>query len=160
MSPAEEAIAFLAQEAAMLDDGHYEAWAELFTDDGAYWMPVDRRQKDPGEGVSHIHDDKAMLRARMHRLANPRAFAAEPPPETLHLFGSVEAKEGEGGLTVRSKLIMMEYRERDNFETDTRSFGARVTHMLSCGENGLQIRLKRVDVLGARGSFNALAVPF
>ena len=159
-----EAVAqFLTDEAVMLDEGRFEDWLETITDDFRYWMPVDPEQRDPAEGVAHIHDDHAMISARMHRLAHPRAFSAEPPPDTVRLVGSVRVMEdgGEGeAVVVRSSLILLEHRDRDRFEVDTRSFGARVRHELVRRGDTFLMRFKRVDALGQRGSFNALMVPF
>ncbi len=160
MSLANEAAGWIEREAALLDDGRFEAWLDLLTDDFTYWMPVAREQTDPREGVSHVHDDHAMISARMHRLANPRVFAAEPPPDTVRLVGSVAAVEGPVGIVVTSKMIYLEHRDRGRFEADTRTFGARVEHELVREGDGFLMRRKRVDVLGASGSFNALMVPF
>ena len=160
MSLASEVVDWITREAGLLDDGRFEAWLDLLTDDFTYWMPVSREQAEPTDGVSHIHDDHAMISARMHRLANPRVFAAEPPPDTVRLVGSVAAEEGPDGILATSKTIYMEHRERDRFEADTRTFGARVEHRLVRGKDGFLMRRKRVDVLGASGSFNALMVPF
>ena len=162
MSLREAVTEFLTDEAVMLDEGRFEDWLETITDDFRYWMPVDPAQEDPSQGVAHIHDDHAMISARMHRLAHPRAFSAEPPPDTVRLVGSVRVTdEGEGGVIVaRSSLILLEHRDRDRFEVDTRSFGARVRHELVRHGETFCIRFKRVDALGQRGSFNALMVPF
>jgi 3-phenylpropionate/cinnamic acid dioxygenase small subunit len=160
MSLSERVQAFLTREANLLDDQNWDEWLALCTEEFRYWMPVDPALASPKEGVSHIHDDHPMMAARLHRLANPRSFAAEPPPSTLRLVGSVEADEREGQVIARSKLILLEYRQRDRFETDVRTFGARQTHTLLADEESFRMVMKRVDLLGAEGSFNALAVPF
>lgn len=159
MTLREEVASFLTHEAQLLDEQRWDDWLALLTEDFRYWMPVDKRQKNPKEGVAHIHDDHPMMSARLHRLANPRAFASEPPPSTVRLVGSISAEEGEM-VTARSSLILLEYRERGTFETDTRTFGAHQTHTLLRISDGFKVAMKRVDVLGAGGSFNALAVPF
>ena len=155
-----EVAAFVTREAALLDDGLFDEWLTLITDDFTYWMPVAREQTDPAQGVAHIHDDHAMISARMHRLAHPRAFSAEPPPDTVRLVGSVTAEEAGDVIVARSKVILLEHRDRDRFEADTRTFGARVEHRLVRDGDGFLMRRKRVDALGASGSFNGLMVPF
>ena len=160
MSLRQDVEAWVVREAGLLDDARFEAWLDLLTEDFTYWMPVSRDQDDPAQGVSHVHDDHAMISARMHRLANPRVFAAEPPPDTVRLVGAIDAVEGPGGIVVLSKMVYLEHRDRDRFEEDTRTFGARVQHDLVRDGEGFLMRRKRVDVLGAQGSFNALMVPF
>ena len=151
---------WITREAGLLDDARFEEWLGLLTDDFRYWMPVSREQADPAQGVAHIHDDHAMISARMHRLAHPRAFSAEPPPDTVRLVGSITAEEEGDAVVARSKVILLEHRDRDRFEADTRTFGARVEHRLVRDGDGFLMRRKRVDALGASGSFNALMVPF
>ncbi|MEE4213185.1 MAG: aromatic-ring-hydroxylating dioxygenase subunit beta [Parvularcula sp.] len=160
MTLIERVEAFLVREADLLDDQAWDDWLSLCAEDFRYWMPVERSLRSPQEGVSHIYDDHPMMAARLHRLANPRGFAAEPAPSTLRLVGSISAETMSEHIIARSKLILLEHRDRDRFETDVRTFAARQTHTLIEEEDGFRIRMKRVDLLGAEGSFNALAVPF
>ena len=154
---------FLTLEARLLDDQRYSDWVGLYTDDCVYWAPVDPSMANPREGVSHFHDDIQILRARVHRLENPRVFAPEPCPRTARIVGNplVEARDGDNGeVTVASTLLLLEYRSRDRFEEDQRSFGGRVTHVLRPHGDSFRIRSKRIDLINAAGPFNAIAVPF
>ena len=54
---------------------------------------------------------------------------------------------------------MLEYRNRDGFEGDQRSFGGRVTHRLRRTPDGLRIAEKRIDLINAEGPFAAMAAP-
>ena len=42
---------FLYDEADLLDRPDLDAWIDLYTEDGTYWMPVDEDQSDP---INHI----------------------------------------------------------------------------------------------------------
>lgn len=150
----------IMQEARLLDDRDYPAWLALFTDDCRYWVPVSPRQVSPADGVAHFHDDKQLLMARTHRLLNPRAFGAEPPPRTCHIVSGVRIDHADDtGIVATSAQIMLEYRARDGFEADQRSFGGRVTHRLRRTDAGLRIAEKRIDLINAEGSFAAMAAP-
>ena len=49
---------------------------------------------------------------------------------------------------------------RGHFEADTRVFGGRVTHRLCRAPTGhLLIAEKRIDLVNAEGSFNAMLAP-
>lgn len=151
---------FIEREAALLDDARYEEWVELFAPGAVYWAPVSPDQRTPTEGVSHFNDDLQLLMARTHRLANPRIYSAEPPPRTLHVVSSVRLEKEEGQtIHVTSSQMMAEYRARGRFEDDQRLFAARVRHTLLRDGEGWKILLKRIDLINASGSFNAILAP-
>lgn len=157
-----EIVAFVADEARLLDDRDYTAWLALYDDDARYWVPVSLEQKSPSDGVMHLHDDKQIMMARTHRLMNPRVFGAEPSPRTCHVVSGtrIDAVEDDGTIVVSSSQLMLEWRSRGNFEEDVRSFGGRVEHRLRRDESGqMKIAAKRVDLINAEGSFNAMIAP-
>ena len=151
---------FVHHEARLLDERRYDEWTALFLPDARYWVPVAPDQPGPEAGPSHFHDDIQVLKARCHRLANPRAFGAEPAPRTAHIVSGIAWEEEEGGiLTVSSSQIMLEYRNRGGFEADQRVFGGRVTHRLRQMEGAWRIAHKRIDLINAEGAFNAMLAP-
>jgi benzoate/toluate 1,2-dioxygenase beta subunit len=157
-----EAIrAFVEDEARLLDDRDFDAWLALYEEDCRYWVPVSAEQHDPTDGVSHFHDDKQLLMARTHRLLHPRAFGAEPAPRTAHVVSGIRIDRDDGReLVVSSSQLMLEYRNRDGFENDLRMFGGRVTHRLrDHGAGRFTVAEKRVDLINAEGSFNAMLAP-
>lgn len=159
MSLHDRVTALVHHEARLLDERRYDEWVALFTDDARYWVPVSPDQLSPREGPSHFHDDIQVMQVRTHRLANPRAFGAEPAPRTAHIVSGISVDEADGMIVVGSSQLMLEYRNRDGFEADSRLFGGRVTHHLREEGDSLKIVLKRVDLVNAEGPFNAMAAP-
>jgi benzoate/toluate 1,2-dioxygenase beta subunit len=156
----EEVTALIQREAALLDDCRYEEWIALFTEDCLYWVPVSPEMESPRDGPSHFRDDRQVMMVRTHRLANPRAFGAEPSPRTVHIVSGIYIEaETAGEITVSSSQIMLEYRNRGRFEEDQRAFGGRVRHRLRRTADGLKIAEKRVDLINAEGAFNTMAAP-
>jgi 3-phenylpropionate/cinnamic acid dioxygenase small subunit len=157
----DEIIDLIHQEVRFLDDQRFEEWLALYTDDCRYWVPVSPAQQSPREGVSHFHDDKQIMMARTHRLANPRAFGAEPAPRTCHIVSAIRVEtKTEDAATVTANMMMAEYRNRGHFEADQRLFAGKVTYSLVRTGEGLRIKAKRVDLINAEGAFNAMAAPF
>lgn len=155
-----EAIDLVHREAGLLDDRRYDDWLALYTEDCRYWVPVSPDMTTPREGPSHFHDDRQVMMVRTHRLANPRAFGAEPSPRTVHIVSGVQVERDDGDtLVVASSQMMLEYRNRDRFEEDQRIFGGRVRHTLRRTPDGLRIAEKRVDLINAEAAFNAMAAP-
>jgi benzoate/toluate 1,2-dioxygenase beta subunit len=155
----EEIRHFIEREARLLDQRRYEEWVALFLPDARYWVPVSLDQPSPQAGPSHFHDDIQVMMVRTHRLANPRAFAAEPAPRTVHIVSGVTAQEGDEGIELTSSQIMLEYRDRGNFDADQRVFGGQVTHLVRRVEGDLRIAHKRIDLINAEGAFNAMLAP-
>jgi len=156
---ASDVSALIHREARLLDEQRYDEWVALFAHDCRYWVPVSPNQQSPREGPSHFYDDLQVMKARVHRLANPRTFGAEPPPRTIHIVSGVDV-DADGDIVVASSSqIMLEYRNRGGFEADQRMFGGRVTHHLLATEAGFRIVLKRIDLINAEGPFNAMAAP-
>lgn len=159
VSSTDEVAALIHHEARLLDERRYEEWVALFAEDARYWVPVSPEMQSPREGPSHFHDDIQVMRVRTHRLANPRAFGAEPPPRTAHIVSGITVEDEGNTIIVGSSQIMLEYRNRDGYEADSRIFGGRVTHHLRREAGGLRIVMKRIDLVNAEGPFNAMAAP-
>lgn len=155
-----EVAAFLDLEAALLDERRFDEWIALYLPDCVYWAPVSRAQTSPRDGVSHFHDDIQLMMARTHRLANPRVYGAEPSPTTAHIVSGVRIESDDGETIVAvSTQVMVEHRERGGFENDQRVFAGRVTHRLKRVDGALRIAMKRIDLVNASGSFNAMTAP-
>lgn len=153
--------ALIHREARLLDGRDYPAWIALFTEDCHYWVPVSGDMATPTDGPSHFNDDRQLMLARTHRLANPRAFGAEPPPRTAHVISGVAllTQSADEAVAVSSQ-IMLEWRHRGNFEADQRLFGGQVTHHLRLVTGEWRIAMKRIDLINAEGSMNAILAPF
>jgi benzoate/toluate 1,2-dioxygenase beta subunit len=147
----EEVEAFVLQEARLLDERRFEAWLELFAEDGVYWVPTQPDQRSPQEALSLFYETRALLAMRVARLERPDMHVQAPPSRTLHHVGGMEVI---GELEVRSSLIVAEWRSGE-----TRWLAGRVTHKLRREPQGLRIVLKRVDLIDSEAPHRALAVP-
>jgi 3-phenylpropionate/cinnamic acid dioxygenase small subunit len=152
------AEAFLVREARLLDEGRYEEWLALFTDDAWYWVPSQPGQNDPKSCVSLMYDDRRLLEIRVRRLANRHLLAQQPPSRTCRTVANVTVEEGEdptAGLTIRSKLLMVEFR-RDN----QRIFAGTSWHRLKSDAEEWRISWKKVELINSDGVLEGLVVPF
>jgi 3-phenylpropionate/cinnamic acid dioxygenase small subunit len=148
---------FLMHEARLLDDGRFDEWLALFTDDAWYWIPTEPDQKSPFDTVSLIYDDRRLLETRVRRLASPRIYSQEPPSRTSRMVGNVtldEAPPDRSACTVRSKFFVLENR-RDS----QRLFGGTAHHRLVQLDGNLRIAWKRVDLLNCDAPLDGILVP-
>ncbi len=122
---------FLYEEAALLDEGRFWEWLDLFTDDVRYWMPVretlqarrDGLHPEDEPAVPLMDDDKNFLRLRVERLDTGLAHAEIPASRTRHLITNVRVRETEGGeLEVLSNFHVYQGRVES---TDYQFFGRR-----------------------------------
>lgn len=149
--------AFLLHEARLLDEGRFDDWLALFTEDARYWVPSQPDQQSPYDTVSLMYDDRRLLETRVRRLADPRIYSQEPRSRTSRVVVNVtlEPSAGEPGRIVRSKFILVEYRR----ETQ-RLFAGTYLHRLVGHGDEMQIAMKRVDLVNCDAPLDGLVVPF
>jgi len=51
----EEIVAFLYREARFADEGRYDDWEALWTDDGVYWVPAAGDEGDVARSRNGLH---------------------------------------------------------------------------------------------------------
>lgn len=149
--------AFVIHEARLLDDRQFEAWRDLFAEDGHYWVPLRPGQESPLSEPSLFYDDKATMQTRFARLAHPHVHAQSPPHRTCHLVGSIAVEEvdaARGECQVRSSMLMVDYRVRVQ-----RVFAGHVRHRLRRVGTDYKIVSKRVDLINCDDAFELIAAP-
>ncbi len=148
---------FLFRECALIDDGRYDEWVDLFCEDGVYWVPSQPDQADTSDTASLIHEGVTLLRARARRLRHHRAFANIPPVRTRHVVGNIAIVEPHGGdeHRVTANFVMLDYRADDQ-----RVFAGAYDYRLRRVRDEWRIASKRVDLLNCDAPHGALLAPF
>jgi 3-phenylpropionate/cinnamic acid dioxygenase small subunit len=151
-----ECETFLVREAQLLDEGKFEDWLALFTENAWYWVPSEPNQDSPLTTVSLMYDDRRLLETRVRRLVSPRIYSQEPRSRTSRIVANVTIKERRpGAVLVRSKFTMVEYRRGGQ-----RLFAGTNFHELLRNEGALRIASKRVDLVNCDAPLDGLVVPF
>jgi len=138
-----EIEAFLYSEAELLDAGDLQAWRDLFTEDGTYWMPVAPDQDDPLGHVSIIYEDRTMMAIRAENFGHRLAASMQYPIRCSHLLGNprvLEVSEDGAEVTVKSNFQAVMYYK------DQTLFAGTCTHRLRRGAEW-RIVQKRVDLI-------------
>ncbi len=147
---------FLVEEAALLDRGAWEAWIALFTPDGWYWVPASPQQSDPFDHVSLFFENRPLMQMRAERLQHPRAHGVATPIRTSRVIGNVQlfgGGEGSADILARSRFHMTEVQDGRQ-----RIFAGTCIHRLAVTDEGLRIRVKRVDLVNADSPHEAMQV--
>lgn len=141
---------FLFYQAELLDTKNWQAFIDLFAQDGVYWMPARRDQTDWVDSPSIFAEDRELMSVRMGRITHPNAWSQAPLWETNHVIGNVVIEElAETRLKVRSRFQVLELR-RDL----VRSLAGVYRHTLLRRGEELEIELQRVDLMNAEAPFD------
>lgn len=98
---------FLAREARLMDEGRYDEWLSLWTEDGLYWVPCNHDGTDPMREVSLIYDDRQRLGERVERLKSGSVLAQEPKPRMRRVVANIEIVSREGAESVVHSNFML-----------------------------------------------------
>ena len=140
---------FLYHQAEVLDERRWDEWLALFTADGIYWMPADPAQTT-GDGMANIfYEDLYLMKVRVGRVTHPQAWSQQPGNYLSHVVSNVIVESAdEEAIVARSKFHVSEYRN-----DELRHFAGSYRHDLVRSEDGLAIRLQRVDLVNVEGPF-------
>ena len=141
----QDLVDFVYREARLLDELDYEAWLDLFCEDGRYWMPAEWRQTDPLLQSSLMYEDRLLLRVRIERLSGARTFSQKPKSRAQHLLQApqIDCFDPEAG-DFRTWTSFHYVEARNDLQT---LYAGWATHELVLVEGILKIKLKRVDLL-------------
>ena len=141
---------FLYRQAELLDGKDWQAWIDLFSPDGVYWMPPEPSHTTWDGMPAIFAEDKNLMTVRMKRILHPDAWSQRPLWETNHVVSNVVIeKETPNEVVVRSRFHMLELR-RD----DVRHFAGRYRHALKRVGSGFAIQLQRVDMANAQAAYD------
>ena len=142
-----ELAKFIYQEARQLDEKRFDQWYALFTEDAHYWVPLAPGQTDPLTHNSLAYEDKLLLKLRIERLKQPTAYSQKPASRCLHVLQAPEMDKSDaarGEYVMRTPFLYTETKG-----DESQRYAATAWHTLVQSDQGLKIRLKRVDILNA-----------
>jgi 3-phenylpropionate/cinnamic acid dioxygenase small subunit len=141
---------FLFHQAELLDTKNWQAYIELFAEQGIYWMPARPEQTEWLDSPSIFAEDRPLMTVRMERITHPNAWSQAPLWETSHIVGNVVIEEtAPAAIRVRSRFQVQELR-RDS----VRSFAGSYRHNLLRRGDDFRIELQRVDLMNAQAPFD------
>jgi ethylbenzene dioxygenase beta subunit len=107
-----ECIAWLNEEAELLDDNRQRDWLTMLDREIDYRVPIRvTRERAAGPGFSehgyHLLEDYDTLEVRVDRLDSEYAWAEDPPSRMRRFVTNVRLKEVEGDtVSLRSNLLI------------------------------------------------------
>ena len=147
----QDLVDFVLHVVRLLDDQRFDDWLALFTDDGRYWMPLERGQTERRLHCSLMDEDTLLLKVRIERLHGARTFSQQPGSRCHHLLQqpAIESRDEAAGLYVtRTAFHYVETRIDEQ-----QLYAGWATHTLKATPEGLRIQLKRVDLVNCDAAF-------
>ena len=141
---------FIYRQAEILDEKQWDAWLDLFTPDGLYWMPAEEEQTE-GDGQPNIFwENSDLMSMRIARNMHPRAHSQAPHNRLCHVVSNVlvESQTSDGDVVVRSRFHCAEY-----FRYEVRNFTGKYRHLLRKSGDSYKIALQRVDLVNREGPY-------
>ena len=135
---------FLYHEARLMDESAYDAWLELYAEDGLYWVPCNEDDADPMRQISIYYENRDRLRERLDRLKSGGAHAQEPRSRLLRIISNVEIgdESDHGEITVYANFHLTELRR-----SRQRLLAGRTLHKLRPENGSFKIVLRKVMLL-------------
>jgi 3-phenylpropionate/cinnamic acid dioxygenase small subunit len=150
-----ELFDFVALEARLIDTRRFDDWLALFAENGRYWVPLQGSAQVEGAAHNALADeDRLLLALRVERLKNPRAHSQHPPSRCQHILQQpnlVRADDDAQRFELHTPFMYVESRGERRL-----TLAGTVHHRLVRRAHGLQIELKRVDLLDADAPLPAI----
>ena len=147
----EEIGQFLYREARLADEGEYDAWEALWTDDGVYWVPADG--DDPERHMSIIYDNRSRIALRVTQLKTGKRHSQSPPSRVRRLISNVEVLGHEDDdVLVGANFLAVESRPRG-----TVMWAGRSEYRLRREAGGLRLARKTVTLVERERALPTLA---
>ncbi|MEM7281661.1 MAG: aromatic-ring-hydroxylating dioxygenase subunit beta [Pseudomonadota bacterium] len=137
------AIDLIYLEARLIDEKRLEEWFELYTEDALYWMPLTRNQPEGLGHTSLFYEDKLLLRVRIRRLQDPKAYSQQQASFCQHVLQVPQVEqESNEGLVLRTPFFYMESKLDQQFALSGVCF-----HTLVRYNGSWHIRQKKIELL-------------
>lgn len=144
---------FLHMEARLADEGRYEEWEALVTDDMHYWVPAGPTSGDPADQLSYINDNRARLGTRIAQLRTGKRHAQTPRSPMRRLVSNIEILEGDrfaddgDELLVGANFVLYELAAQATQQL--RVWPGRTTHRLRIVDGRPRMAAKWVELVTA-----------
>jgi benzoate/toluate 1,2-dioxygenase subunit beta len=146
---------FLFREARLADEGDYDAWEALWTDDGVYWIPANGDDIDPATQMSIVFDNRSRINLRVRQLKHDKRHSQNPRSRLRRLLANIEIldRTGDGDeVVVGANFVVYESRERG-----TTIWGGRHEYRLRRVEGQWRMARKKVMLVDNDRPLSTLA---
>ncbi len=149
----EDVTQFIYREARLQDEHQYDAWENLWTDDGVYWVPANGDDIDPEQKMSILYDNRSRIALRIRQYHTGKRFSQTPQSRLRRLVSNVEILSDDGSEIRAAANAMV-------FESQTRGdviWASRNEYTLRREDNGFRMVLKKVMLVNNHTALYSMA---
>ena len=151
-TPLGRAIAFIWQEAEILDRKDYNAWGALWAEDGYYVVPIDPDTEDFASTLNYAYDDARMRQLRIERFNSGFSMSAADSAITVRTVSRFTHVGTEGNvIEVKAAQLLAAYKRGA-----TTLFAGNVTYRVRMTDAGPTLLQKVVRLVNSQDALNAL----
>ncbi|HYH51824.1 MAG TPA: aromatic-ring-hydroxylating dioxygenase subunit beta [Acidimicrobiia bacterium] len=145
---------FLFLEARLADEGDYDGWEALWTDDGVYWIPANGDDIDPTTQMSIVFDNRSRIALRIRQLKHEKRHSQNPRSKLRRLVTNIELldRDVDGDSIVGANFLVYESRERG-----TTIWGGRTEYRLRHVDGQWRMARKKVMLVDNDRPLSTLA---
>jgi 3-phenylpropionate/cinnamic acid dioxygenase small subunit len=147
-------IDFIYAEARLIDEKRLQEWHDLFAEEGRYWLPLTRGQKNGITENSLMFEDKLLLKLRIARLQSPHAYSQALPSWCQHVLQApaIEDRGAASGIAVVRTPFFYAENQRDHQQI----YAGVAWHHLTRQQEQIRIILKKVELLNCDAALPSL----
>lgn len=146
---------FLWQEADILDRKDYDAWIDLWLEEGIYILPIGDGE-DYENQLNLCYDDDKMRRMRVDRFKRGFSISSAPAADTVRTVSRIVIESAEGDVI---KLRAAEHLVEDKFGRQ-RIWAADLFYTLRKTDGGFKLERKIAKLLNSDGMLNSFSYLF
>jgi 3-phenylpropionate/cinnamic acid dioxygenase small subunit len=147
---------FLYLEARLADEGDYDGWEALWTDDGIYWIPANGDDIDPATQMSILFDNRSRIALRVRQLKSDKRHAQNPKSRLRRLLANIEVIDAgavdDDIVVAAANFLIYESRDRG-----TTLWGGRTEYRLRRVDGGWRMARKKVMLVDNDRPLSTLA---
>lgn len=143
---------FIWRETAFLDANEYDAWLDLWLQDGLYILPIEDAE-DYSTVLNLCYDDDKMRRDRIKRFQDGFSISSAPPAVTVRTSSRFVINAVDGDTVVVS---CGQHLVEDKFGRQ-RLWAANVRYTLTSTDASFKIQEKVVRLLNSDGMLNSFS---
>ena len=130
------------REARLLDQGRFEEWLRLYSEQCVYWVPA-TPGGDPRREVAVAFDDRRRLEDRVYRLRTGHAWSQAPASRTVRMVSNIEVfPSTETRVLVRSNFLITDFRSGE-----TRFWSGWCGHRLRHRHGRYEFEVRQVNLI-------------
>jgi 3-phenylpropionate/cinnamic acid dioxygenase small subunit len=137
----------------MLDFKDYRNWLDLWTDDGLYIVPIERKDPHSENSLNYAYDNAEMRTMRVDRLLSGEAVSTQLLENTIRAMSRYRILQSDAER-IKVRCAMQLY---ENSHGNILTYVADVTYVLRRTESGLKIEQKVVGLLNSNNYLQTIA---